>query len=141
MPHKHTKHEQCFRLSLGSHTDTSNDFRVTKRVYPSSKMSFPSFRVKIGLSGEQKTCHLPVRPDTRCLRAHVSTLLPPVRAPALVTVRPGAPDIFPHACMHVYARTRPRACQRSPVRTPACPCACHRMPDSLPCPYTFPPHA
>ncbi|PKI59371.1 hypothetical protein CRG98_020239 [Punica granatum] len=26
MPHKHTEHEQCFRLSLGSHTDTPNDF-------------------------------------------------------------------------------------------------------------------
>ncbi|OWM90091.1 hypothetical protein CDL15_Pgr000878 [Punica granatum] len=37
MPHKHTEHEQCFRLSFGSHTDTLNDFRATKRVYPSSK--------------------------------------------------------------------------------------------------------
>ncbi|PKI50532.1 hypothetical protein CRG98_029086 [Punica granatum] len=37
MPHNHAEHEQCFKLSFGSHTDTLNDFRATKRAYPSSE--------------------------------------------------------------------------------------------------------
>ncbi|PKI57891.1 hypothetical protein CRG98_021730 [Punica granatum] len=37
MPHNHTEHEQCFRLSFGSHIDTPNDFRATKWAYPSSE--------------------------------------------------------------------------------------------------------
>ncbi|OWM65552.1 hypothetical protein CDL15_Pgr023822 [Punica granatum] len=33
----YTEHEHRFRLLLGSHTDSSNDFQVTEQAYISTK--------------------------------------------------------------------------------------------------------
>ncbi|PKI72871.1 hypothetical protein CRG98_006739 [Punica granatum] len=48
MPHNHTEREQCFKLSLGSHIDTPNDFRVTEQAYPSSERTIRVDPINLG---------------------------------------------------------------------------------------------